>query len=136
MEIIADIMMGAHMTLTGTIEMVGIQAPICPGDNLEWDDVVFHIESVTHVCSINTNNGIKSFHTIVALSHGVSATPGSGVLGIYAGVYKDDQRSNEAPLSVEGEDPNGGEKAPPASEPHLIIDDDTELDSNPTKALV
>jgi hypothetical protein len=33
---------------------LGIVSPICEGDNLEWDGVVYHIESVTHSASCST----------------------------------------------------------------------------------
>jgi hypothetical protein len=91
MEITSDILMGQQLTLTGTMVTVGIQAPICPGDNIEWDDVVFHIESVTHSCGIQPD-GQKTFVTTLALTHGVRAT-GTGLsdLDIYAGTKPTDQ---------------------------------------------
>lgn len=89
MELLADIAMTQCLTMTGTISMVGIQAPICPGDNLEWDGVVLHIESVTHNCSI-TSSGIKSFSTNVQLTHGVRSNPGESDLSIYAGIRHGD----------------------------------------------
>lgn len=74
MKILADIVIGQHLTLTGTLTSFGIQAPICPGDNLEWSGTLFHIESVTHSCSIDMM-GKKTFTTSIALSHGMKAEP-------------------------------------------------------------
>jgi hypothetical protein len=70
MEIIADFLIGQQYTLNGTLNMQGVQSPICPGDNLEVDAVVYHIEAVIHTCTI-TPMGTKTFLTSLALTHGV-----------------------------------------------------------------
>lgn len=70
MEIIGDFIFGQHMALTGTLTTVGIQSPICVGDNLEWDNVLYHIESISHSCAINSD-GRKSFVTTLGLTHGM-----------------------------------------------------------------
>lgn len=113
MDIVADIVMGQHMTLTGTVELVGIQAPICPGDNVEFDGLVMHIEAVSHSCSID-QGGRKTFNTTLSLTYGVVAEPTGGNLGLYAGLDSDDQRDLEAPASFQGEDPNNGVQDPPS----------------------
>lgn len=69
MAIKADILMGMHLTLNGTINCYGIQAPIAVGDALEFDGVVFHIESVLHTVQIEGIN--RSFYTTLTISHGV-----------------------------------------------------------------
>ena len=92
MEISSDILMGQQLTLTGIMSTFGIQAPICPGDNVEWDGIVFHIESVTHSCAMQPN-GLKSFTTQLALSHGVRSDPGIEDITIYAGINRDDHLS-------------------------------------------
>lgn len=80
-NIIGDALIGAHLKMNGTIECVGIVDPITVGDNLEFDDIVFHIEEVTHMCSINPQTGIKSFRTNLKLSHGVSvSTTSTGIV--------------------------------------------------------
>lgn len=77
MKILADFMIGQQYTLNGTISMIGIAAPICPGDNFEFDDTVYHIEAVSHTCSII--DGLRQFGTSVSLSHGVRTdTPSNG----------------------------------------------------------
>lgn len=70
--ILGDAVMGEHLRMNGTIEAVGIADPIAVGDNLEYDGVVYHIEEVNHICSINREMGAKMFRTILRLSHGVS----------------------------------------------------------------
>lgn len=115
MAILSDILMGQQLTLTGLIEIFGVQAPICPGDNIEFDGAVFHIESVTHSCAIE--NGTKSFTTTLALSHGLSADPGNDNLSLFAGVESDDFRSFEPGLTNDTlNEPTGGGDSTPATE--------------------
>lgn len=101
MAILADQLMGQQLTLTGLLEMVGVQAPICVGDNLEWDGAVFHIESVTHTASIEPG-GKKSFLTTCALTHGLSADPKSTNLSLFAGIKPEDLTTHDPGLTVEG----------------------------------
>lgn len=105
MDLMADILMGQHLTLTGTLQLVGIQAPICVGDNLEWDGVIFHIESISHNCSI-TGDGKKTFSTSLSLSHGVRSNPGQDDITVYAGIKADDQTSFD-PASTDEAQHNG-----------------------------
>jgi hypothetical protein len=69
--IIADMVMNAHLKENGTMTCVGIEEPIATGDNLEFDGNLYHIESVTHNWSINAF-GLRSFTTVLGLSHGIS----------------------------------------------------------------
>jgi hypothetical protein len=71
MDLIQDFVIGQHMTLTGQIVTSGIQSPICVGDNVEWDNVLYHIESVSHSCNISPE-GKKSFTTQLNVSNGVA----------------------------------------------------------------
>lgn len=68
----ADALIGGHLKMNGTFVCAGIQAPIAIGDNLEFEDVVYHIEQVAHTCSIDPTNGIKTFRTIISVSQGIS----------------------------------------------------------------
>lgn len=79
MSLVADWMMGSQYTLNGTLECMGIQSPICEGDNLEWDDVVFHIEGVTHRGRIDPETGMKSFATTLTMTNGMRAVTEGGV---------------------------------------------------------
>jgi hypothetical protein len=70
-EIMADILMGGHLKYTGTMTCKGIQEPICEGDNLEHDGVIYHIERVTHSGSISPF-GMKDFSTTFQLTNGLA----------------------------------------------------------------
>lgn len=70
--LIGDSVMGGHLKLNGTLTSVGIVDPIAVGDNLEYDGVVYHIEEITHTCSITVQTGLKQFRTTLKLSNGVS----------------------------------------------------------------
>lgn len=99
-QIIADIVHGQHMALTGTCTILGVQAPIAIGDNIEVDGTVLHIESVNHQCSIS-GDGQKTFRTTLGLSHGMSAQPLGTDLGLYAGVQATQNRSFEPGITNE-----------------------------------
>jgi len=101
--LLADFQMGLHLTMTGSLELTGIQAPICIGDNLEWDDVVYHIESVAHNCSIE-GDGRKTFSTSLALTNGVAANPVDGRLGLYACTKPEDQTQYNPGITSETDD--------------------------------
>lgn len=111
MAILSDILMGQQLTLTGVLEIYGVQAPICPGDNIEWDTAVFHIESVTHSCTM-APDGKKSFVTTLALSHGLSIDPGDTNLSLFPGVNPEDLITNDPPTTNDGNDYNEGEFEP------------------------
>lgn len=96
MDLLADILMGQHLTLTGSITMVGVQAPICIGDNVEWDGVVFHIEAVSHTGQI-APDGTKTFFTTLQVSHGMRDNPGEDDITLYAGIKALDQTAFDAP---------------------------------------
>jgi hypothetical protein len=69
-HLIADWVMEAHLKESGSFQCVGIEDPICVGDNLEFDGIIYHIESITHSMQIN-KNGMKVFRTNLAVSYGV-----------------------------------------------------------------
>jgi hypothetical protein len=71
-KIHADAMIGGHLKMSGTFVCAGIEDPIAIGDNLEFEDVVYHIEQVVHTCSIDPASGIKIFRTIIGVSQGIS----------------------------------------------------------------
>jgi hypothetical protein len=70
MNAIADWSFGSQYTLNGSVQCHGIQAPIAEGDNLELEDLVYHIESVMHAGEI-TPDGKKHFQTTLSLSNGM-----------------------------------------------------------------
>jgi len=69
--LIADWVFNGHLKMNGTMQTVGIEEPICVGDNLEFDNTVFHIESISHTMNLS-NNGVKVFRTNLSLSMGIS----------------------------------------------------------------
>lgn len=70
-NIITDITAGQHLTLTGTIITTGIVSPVAPGDNIQFANVVYHVESISHVCIIN-DRGMRSWQTNLQVSHGLA----------------------------------------------------------------
>jgi len=70
-ELVADWVMNGHLKMNGSIACAGIVEPICIGDNLEFDRVVYQIESVSHNMTIDGKGG-KRFTTSVSLSMGIS----------------------------------------------------------------
>tara|TARA_R100000951_G_scaffold101420_1_gene92919 strand:- start:14621 stop:16450 length:1830 start_codon:yes stop_codon:yes gene_type:complete len=70
-KLVADWVFNGHLKMNGTIESVGIVDPICVGDNLELDNIVYHIETISHNMSIDAA-GFNSFRTGLSLSMGVS----------------------------------------------------------------
>lgn len=93
-KIVGDALIGGHLKMSGTITFVGIPEPIAVGDNLQFDNVVYHIEQVTHSCSISTNGDRvnKNFRTTVTLSNGMDIQNGTNVVYAemkYGGGYQD-----------------------------------------------
>jgi hypothetical protein len=72
-RMMADILMGGHLKYSGTVATVGIQDPIAIGDNAEVDGVIYHIEGVHHMGSIDVS-GRRTFMTTLQLSNGLSAS--------------------------------------------------------------
>lgn len=72
MALVADFVVGSHYTYNGTLQCLGIQSPICEGDNLEFDGVVFHIETVSHRVGIGYD-GSKDWTTTLTLTNGMRA---------------------------------------------------------------
>lgn len=92
-EIMADILMGSHLKYSGTITCKGIQEPICEGDNLEHDGVLYHIERVTHSGSISPF-GAREFSTSIQVANGIRAEEDS--IGEVAYPDLDDHEENNA----------------------------------------
>lgn len=101
MHILSDILMGQHMSLNGSIQIVGVQSPICPGDNCQVDDYIFHIESVTHSFSA-APNGRTSFSTALSLTYGAKAEQMAGQdESQYVGMYSNDATQLDPSVSTE-----------------------------------
>jgi hypothetical protein len=99
-DLMTDIVMGQHLTLNGTITSAGIQAAVQPGDNLELDGIVFHIESLAHVCTIDAE-GNRQFSTTFQVSHGVQDEE---IAEAYQQVYGLDERTSHFAGIADGSD--------------------------------
>lgn len=130
MRMIADWTMGSQYTLSGTVESVGIQSPICEGDNLALDGCVYHIMSVQHNASINPATGTKTWSTHLSITNGLrdqdTTTVGStdadvsvGLQPIYPGFDKKDNTGFDPGLTLEQKMTTGGdtERAPQWDDP-------------------
>ncbi len=94
-KILGDSLIGSHLKMNGTINFVGIPEPIAVGDNLQFDQVVYHIEQITHSAMIDVN-GFKNFRTTVVVSSGMDILNGSNVVYSemeYGSAY--DKRQND-----------------------------------------
>ena len=73
-KFIRDINANLHLKLNGSLVTWGITDFICIGENLQiGDDLLFHIEKITHSYSIQA--GIPIFRTSFDLSHGLGLDP-------------------------------------------------------------
>lgn len=72
-SIYADAVIGGHLKMSGTFTCAGIVDPIAVGDNLEFENIVYHIEQISHSCFISPESGIKSFRTVIVVSQGISS---------------------------------------------------------------
>lgn len=70
-NILADGSMNAHLKHSGKIICPGIQEPICEGDNVAVDGMLFHIERISHAGSIS-GLGTKIWTTTLDISNGIS----------------------------------------------------------------
>jgi len=109
-KIRSDIVMGQQLTLTGQIVLQGIQDPICIGDNFEFGDgAVYHIEGVSHTCSIQGGN--KTFFTVIQLTHGVNENGQQAIQDgdpslLFAGTQTRELRQYDPKLTYSAENPS------------------------------
>ncbi len=101
MEAIADWSIGSQYTLNGTVSLAGIQAPICEGDNFEFEGIAYHIETVTHSCSISSD-GVKSFKTHLSLTNGMPVDQAEATLDFprYPGFHNLDVVKKDVAVTV------------------------------------
>lgn len=69
-RLVGDWLIGGHLKMSGTVTMAGVEKPMTVGDNFQLADMVYHIESVSHVASVNPD-GTKNFRTTLQLSSGL-----------------------------------------------------------------
>jgi hypothetical protein len=70
-EVVGDWLIGGHLKQNGTLSCMGIVEPISVGDNLEYNNIVYHIEDVSYKMQIDAE-GKKMFNTIFTISYGMS----------------------------------------------------------------
>lgn len=88
-KIVGDALIGGHLKMSGTVNFVGLPEPISVGDNLQFDQVVYHIEQIMHVAMV-TPDGKKTFRTTVTVSNGMDIQNGQNVVYSemkYGGAY-------------------------------------------------
>jgi hypothetical protein len=112
-RILGDALIGMHLKLNGTIKCFGIIEPIAVGDNLEFDNVVYHIEQLIHTCSIDPITGNKTFRTDISLSHGVSVNSDSQGTKYPQMTYSDAYTDRNADYSGDPISPTIGEQILP-----------------------
>lgn len=109
MELIADHVIGSQWTLNGTLMCKGIQSPICEGDNLEFDGVVYHIESVAHAVASDATTGKRSWTTTISVVNGLDANNSDTDVDVnhpmYPGFDPDDLTFYDPGFSAEGTQP-------------------------------
>lgn len=68
-RIVADWVIDGHMKESGVMVFQGIEAPVAVGDNIEFDNIVYHVEGVNHIMNISGDK--KSWITKLTVSYGV-----------------------------------------------------------------
>jgi hypothetical protein len=113
MELIADHRIGSQFTLNGSVNCFGIQAPICEGDNLEFDRVVYHLESLVHSVQCEPAGGHRTWTTSMTLSNGLRADDSNSDTSedfpIYPGFRSDDNTDLDPGATSDPDDTNEGE---------------------------
>ena len=103
-RMVADWWIGSQHTLNGTIQCVGIQSPIAEGDNIEFEGIVYHIDSISDSCMI-TPDGTKRFITSLSLTHGMPVMQDNDAeFPTYPGFASLEQVTNNKAAQDEGDD--------------------------------
>jgi hypothetical protein len=121
MSLIADWTIGSHLTLNGTIELYGVQAPIAEGDNVSFDGVIYHVMGVEHNAQMNPDGGNKAWSTTLQVTNGMRNTDNlqvtnastendvtQGLLPVYPGFDKLDNTLLHPGLTIEHGNPTTG----------------------------
>lgn len=89
-KIKADWLFNGHLKLAGSIQCQGIKEPICEGDNVQVNGILYHIDNISFSGSISSV-GSKSFKTNLSVSNGLLA---SSLSDTKAPLYPIHQTSN------------------------------------------
>jgi hypothetical protein len=68
-QIVSDWIIDGHLKESGVLTFQGIQEPVAVGDNLEFDGIIYHIEGVNHIMTINGDK--KTWITRYTVSFGM-----------------------------------------------------------------
>jgi hypothetical protein len=68
----ADWLFNGHLKLQANMTLSGVTEPICEGDNVEFEGILFHVTAVNHSGNIGPN-GAKTFITNLQLENGIVA---------------------------------------------------------------
>lgn len=92
-QIISDWIIDGHLKESGVLTFQGIQDPVAVGDNIEFDNIVYHIEAISHTMTVV--NDKKTFTTKITVSYGMDLR--SSKQGpVYANMdHTDAQTNNE-----------------------------------------
>ena len=141
-RIMGDALIGGHLKFSGTINFVGLPEPIAVGDNLQFDNVVYHIEGINHSAS-QQPDGKKMFRTDVTLSSGVSIQSGDQVVysemtlgGGYAKRRNDYDSTQILPGVSEAQDVvsrTNSPEPPPIAKPNSFTEPNTNTSINKFK---
>ena len=69
-DLLVDFLENQHLMYSGNIQTHGIQEPICVGENVQFGEIVGHIEAVSHGYQVG-GDGRVSFATSIDFSHGI-----------------------------------------------------------------
>lgn len=67
---VSDWVIDGHLKESGVFVFQGLEEPVTVGDNIEFGNVVYHIESVAHTMTV-FSDGKKDFLTTLQVSYGV-----------------------------------------------------------------
>ena len=89
---VSDWIMEGHLKESGVLVFQGLEEPIAVGDNIEFDNIVYHIESVSHNMTI-FNDGTKDFTTTLQVSYGMDLRSNNNG-PVYANMEHTDAQTN------------------------------------------
>lgn len=113
-KLLSDYYSGLFLTYSGTMNCIGIAQPICIGDNISFNDIVYQIESINHRCS-RAPDGKTSFTTNFSFTHGmVKEQLVEDFAKLDSTNYHD---THPSPLTNNPEDPYAIPEAAPRSTP-------------------
>lgn len=86
-RLMSDRIMSGHLRYSGSIITKGIYEPICVGDNLEFGNTLYHIETLTHRF-VKGGDGLVTFGTEMNVSNGLNI-PTNGFLNKVEDLWPD-----------------------------------------------